>query len=185
MHKPKLTIFLGVAGAGKGYQSQLRMDDGAWKVSFADSLRELTYDFLGYIPEDYDAFKKQTMLTLSLHGNTWFQKAKAFTGRDVLQRLGAAIRAQNPEFFVEVALAKVLERLKYGYDVVVDDCRYQNELDALTHLCNTYDFNYEAIFCNYKSDRYQPDIQHESEYLAQCYLSRGYTDLEVIDKNYD
>ena len=53
----KLICFIGVKGSGKSYQSKKLCDLGFKEINFADDLRDMAYDIINYIPEDYNKAK--------------------------------------------------------------------------------------------------------------------------------
>jgi len=83
-------------------------------VSFAEPLKELARDFFGW-----DGQKDER-------------------GRRLLQQLGTDVgRSWDPEFWVKKWTAKAEQWMKRGSHVIVDDVRFQNEVDAIIALGGT------------------------------------------------
>lgn len=187
MDSNDLVVFLGVQGSGKNYQCDLLKEDRYIQVDFADELRSMAWDILGWKPRpecydrDYEWFKKLELSWIDLihkctdkEINYYFdfkQKLEipksdfTLTGRLFLQNLGTnAIRARKPDFWIDSWYYKVSRLLKEGYKVCTSDCRFENELITCHELCAKF------IFCDYRSERYNPDDNHESEELARFLL---------------
>lgn len=187
MRDNSLVVFLGVQGSGKNYQCNLLKKEGYVLVDFADELRSIAWDILGWKPRpeyydrDYEWFKELKIDQIELihkctdkQINYYFEVKQKLeilesdfplTGRLFLQNLGTkAIRSRHPSFWVDEWKYKAERLLNEGYKVCTSDCRFVNE------VVTCHELNAKLIFCNYKSDRYNSEDTHESEQLAQLLL---------------
>ena len=192
-----LIVFIGVLGSGKGYQCSVLKKENYIQVDFADELRSMGWDILGWCPRpecqdrDYEWFKKLRLDYIHLiytHSDEeleWYFQVKQehdikedgfiLTGRLFLQNLGTnAIRTRQPDFWVDSWRNKVKRLLDEENLVCTSDCRFLNELIVCHELGARF------IFCNYKSERYNSKDIHESEKLAQFFLKKGYQDGQEI-----
>lgn len=182
----KIVCFLGVLGSGKDYQSKKLVSEGYVQINFADELRAVSWEILGWSPkndEEYDQFKKGL---IEIPNNGFVN------GRVFLQNVGSTMRKRNRNYWAECWQIKVQEAIENGKNICVSDCRFPNEIqhalefvrnnrwNKLYHICNEVEF----IFCNYVSSRYDAINAHESEHLAQRLLNEGCKDLQVLDKRY-
>jgi hypothetical protein len=171
MTKGGLYCFIGFEGSGKTFESQKFVDKGAVRVSFATTLRKIVFELLGGEPKDYDLFKKECCLE-------YLQSGVIKTGRQVMEDVATAIRSVNPAFFIEAAEREITEALKRGDAVVIDDCRYTNELALVKRLIDVYDGS--VVFCNYKSTSFNDSNTHPSTYLARSYYLQNMSHLAII-----
>ncbi|MGW0468329.1 deoxynucleotide monophosphate kinase family protein [Streptomyces sp. NPDC003027] len=74
--------------------------------------------------------------------------------RRILQELGAAIRAIDPEFWLRAALAKVQEANEAGVPAVITDVRYPNEAESLRRA------GFHLVYIDRPG---VPQLDHESE----------------------
>jgi hypothetical protein len=185
-----LVVFIGVQGSGKGYQCGVLKKENYVQVDFADELRGIAWDTLGWCPRpecfdrDYEWFKKLRLDYIHLihtHSDEeldWYFQVKQehdikedgfiMTGRLFLLNLGTpAIRSRHPDFWINSWNYKVMRLLNEKYRVCTSDCRFLNELI----IC--HELGARFIFCNYKSERYNSEYIHESEKLAQFFLKKG------------
>ncbi|MEV0445460.1 hypothetical protein AB0I84_08125 [Streptomyces spectabilis] len=102
------------------------------RVAFADPLRTLALDLdpmVGSEPTGLGALPIRLSDVVRRHG---WDGAKIFPEvRRTLQRLGQSVRDQDTTFWLDAALAKIDVADRWGLPVVVTDCRYENEADAL------------------------------------------------------
>ena len=191
--EPRLVSYLGVLGGGKDFSANKLVKEGYIKVAFADELREMAWDILGWKPDagdfdrQYDWFKKLSIgmrpeISISSDRNLKSSYAppypfnKELTGRQFLQNLGTeGIRKRDPDFWARITKQKIQKLLDEGKKVVTTDSRFLNEVKVLSEL------GAQFIFCNYKSDRYDDKNTHESEALAQSLLKRGYKDQDIVE----
>lgn len=171
-NKKQIVAFIGRAGSGKDYQSQLLMDKGFNKIAFADALRDITAQIVRYPLSDliaiYDDFKSGDIFP-------------DYTGRELMENIGAAIRKYEPDFWVNAAQLQITQNgLK---KVVISDMRYINEYFKMQQFCNQHDFEFKCIFCDYHSNRYQENNKHQSAWLSNFFATHGYQDLDEIKED--
>lgn len=170
--KRNVRAFVGSIGSGKGYKCDKLKEQGYIKLDFADCLREMVWRMLNWepkTPEEYDNFKK---------GKQYISNFGYLNGRLVLQKIGQAMRCIDENFWVKQWTKSIDKLFKMGYDnIMVSDARYENEIEAIKSIQNA---NIKIEFCDYHSDRYDNKNTHESEQMAQEYLSKGYKDGDII-----
>jgi hypothetical protein len=185
-------VYLGVIGSGKSYSTMRDVEKGYLNFNFADEVRSVTWDLLGWKPQDeeqYEYFKKSTIsnkITYTKNsedvGNaliikSLFYEGNPLTGRELLIKIGDGFRDRFYEnIWVDLWKKRVNE--SGSNKIVISDCRYLNEV---FNILNQVNFNSKFIFCDYKSNRYEI-IDSKSEWLAQQLLNR-YKDQEEIDPN--
>ena len=168
-HKKQIVAFIGRAGSGKDYQSKLLIDKGYTKIAFADALRDITAQIVRWPLDDlykiYDDFKSGDVFP-------------DYTGREIMENIGAAIRKYDPDFWVNAATLQITQKgLK---KIVISDMRYINEYYKIQQFCNQHEFEFKCIFCDYHSERYQENNRHESAHLSNYFATHGYKDLQPI-----
>ena len=116
---------------------------GFARVAFADPLKEaaLGLDPLIWIENDEMGPLKAAgwrvplgpceRLSSLVAAVGWEHAKEVREVRRTLQRYGVAIRALQPEFWVDQGLAKAEALLDAGTSVVITDVRFPNELDAI------------------------------------------------------
>jgi len=180
----KLICLLGVIGSGKTYRAEkLVKEEGFIHINFADELREISWEILKWRPkneQEYEDFKNGLIYISSMDGRV--------NGRQFLQNLGMSIRKRYPNFFTECWRAKAIHILETDTSVVCSDLRFINELEYVLDIqCSNINYcslNKEFIFCDYRSNRYKANDNHESERLAQGILIDGYKDGDRLYYNY-
>lgn len=165
----EIIAFIGRAGSGKDYQSALLQKQGYTKIAFADVLRHITADICRIPYEDmmekYDDFKI----------NEYFPN---YTGRQLLENIGRAIRQYDDDFWVNSVLNKI--KKENIQKVVISDMRYINEYYTLKNFCSINEYDFKCIFCDFRSSRYQEYNNHESAKLSNYLANEGYKDLQII-----
>ena len=170
--KKQIIAFIGRAGSGKDYQSSLLEKRGFVKLAFADILRKITADVCRIKYEDmmdiYDDFKDGDIFP-------------NYTGREVLENIGSAIRKFDDLFWVNSVLNQIKQ---HDYKrVCISDMRYANEYKTLSSFCNKNGYEFKCIFCDYHSDRYQETNKHESAKLSNWLVLKGFKDLFEVDES--
>lgn len=168
----QVVAFIGRAGSGKDYQAQLLEKKGYTRIAFADALRDITAQIVRWPLDEllkiYDDFKKGDVFP-------------GYTGREILENVGSAIRKYDPQFWVNAAQLTITQNeLK---KVVISDMRYINEYFQMQQFCNQHGFEFKCIFCDYHSDRYQEVNNHESAWLSNFFAQNGYKDLQEINED--
>lgn len=157
--------FLGVIGSGKDYQCKKLLEYKYKQINFADPLREMAWNILNWRPAsslEYDIFKKKT-INMFNYKTDLSDPVFSLTGREFLQYLGSYMRKLDDNFWVNLWAKEVLKYSK-EYDICCSDLRYENE------LYKAQEINADIYYCNYISDRYEPNNPHESEKLAQSLI---------------
>jgi hypothetical protein len=196
---------IGVKGSGKTYRQQELVKQGYVALDFKDALLDMASDLVGYdIRTNYDYFKENLLgLTKPQEpGPAFIQRypahkitaqvlagyPEAMTGRVLLQRLGTEVmRKRDEDYWVNAWRRAAEDHLVHRRSIVVADCRFPNEMDAMRRLSKEYSslvpgitVPLKFIFCDYRSPRYCATDPHESEQLAQHYLAQGYKDGDEI-----
>lgn len=173
MSAVKIYGFIGVVGSGKGYNCEKLKEQGFIQIDFADCLRNMAWKMLDWQPQntrEYDDFKKG-LIKIPNYGK--------IDGRAMLQKLGSMMRELDKDFWVKAWKKSVDRAVSMGYkNICVSDVRYENEIEALKSL--GWKSVVKIQFCDYHSDRYRNDLNHESEFLAQKLLKEGYKDGDLI-----
>jgi hypothetical protein len=111
-------------------------------------------------------------------------------GRVLLQNLGTVIKEVHEAYWAKKWSEKVNKFLNKGKDICCSDIRYMDEVNEALKLNGSYavdleDFVFtEFIFCDYHSDRYEPDNPHVSERLAQYLLRDSFKDGDIVSREY-
>ena len=182
----QIKAILGVIGSGKDYRANIFKQDGYIDIKMADKLKELCWQLIGWQPlndKQYEEFKKakfECKINDSL--------VIAVYGREILQRLADIVKLADPLFFVKEWMNKVRALGKNAL-VICSDIRFKFELE---NIINNFK-NFEVVFANYKSERYNAINPHNSEKLAQYLITLGFSDghkftseeLKDILENYE
>lgn len=162
----EIVAFIGRAGAGKDYQCQKLVEQGFTKMAFADALREIAFNTLGYTyeygMEHYDELKANEVVN-------------GLNFRQVLERLGTeGIRKYDNDFWVKCLVNNIKDK-----KVCISDMRFYNEYAGLRQFAIDNNYKLKVILCDYKSDRYQRENPHKSARMGN-YFAERYDDLTVI-----
>lgn len=167
----QIIAFCGKAGSGKDYSSDLLVkEQGFVKVSFANNLRKVAYEILGLKElnnEEYTKLKAE-----KIYGDLNF--------RNILENLGESIRKLDNDFWANSCI-KSFKNIKK--DICVSDLRHANEYYALKNYCKSNKIDFKAVFCNYRSDRFEETNNHASAQLAQFLENMGYSHGEDIQEH--
>lgn len=195
--RPMVTSFIGVIGSGKDYRAgrmilgRMVPDPQITRVDFKDDLLDMVSDIVGYdVRKDYEWFKEHPVgvmrpsnpLAEAFLRSEWKAILEKYpniiTGRMLLQRVGTeAIRNRHPNYWIDRFDEKAQDfMLGAGSDIVNADTRFFNEVERL--MSET--FRAKFIFCNFKSERYNPNFDHPSEHLAQTFVHMGLEDGQEI-----
>lgn len=168
----KIVAFAGMAGSGKDYRCQQLVKQGNYKsMAFADALRKIAFNTLGYSykygMEHYDELKANPIVN-------------GLNFRQILEKLGTeGIRAYDKDFWVKCLLHDI-EEVPEELNICVSDLRFHNEYKMLKDYAEEHCYDFEFIFCDYHSDRYQAFNPHASARLAQFLKEVGYQDGDYI-----
>lgn len=167
----QIIALLGLATTGKDHNSKPFIEMGFEKIAFADSLRKVLWDILGYTPDGdnipYNDFKKcEFKIKKGL-----FKSESVTTVRKMLQNTGSVFKdlfGQN--YWTNLWVKTALEHDK----IVVTDTRFDYEIKKIMSLAKKgYKINF--VWCQYEHADYDKLLTdtHESEALAQfMYLNR-------------
>lgn len=122
---------IGRAGSGKDATgARLVLAHKFVRVAMADPLKFAALDLDPIVCRDAHT-SEPVRLAAVVHRYGW-DGAKAFPEvRRTLQRLGHGMRERDPDVWLRLALAKIDVADQWSVPVVVTDCRYRNEADAL------------------------------------------------------
>lgn len=124
MAEPRLIGLAGFKRSGKDTAAQALLRAGGWvRVAFADALREEVFKQYPAAAQVPDAQKDRPRKELG--GRSL---------RALLIEIGMQRRAQDPDYWVRLALDRIAIELDNGHSVVVTDVRMPNEVDALRRL---------------------------------------------------
>ena len=125
MTEPRIIAFKGRGGSGKSTAAAMLIDQGYTKTSFAEPMRRML-EAIGVEREAMtDTERKEAPLGV-LSGKS---------PRVALQTLGTEWgRELDPNFWVNLWGIKAAGILALGQNVVLDDCRFPNEAEAIRKL---------------------------------------------------
>ena len=173
----KIVAFIGRAGSGKDYQCQLLQEHGYVHLAFADALRDIAFNCFGISETEhvfYDYLKSHDCIELRLPDD--YTK---FNFRTFLERLGTqGIRKWDNDFWCR-CLINTLKENQYR-KVCISDMRFINEYKYLKKYAEDNGYEFQVIFCDYHSDRYQENNNHESAKMGNFFATHGYHDLDKI-----
>jgi len=124
--RPKLVAFAGRAGSGKSLASQALMERGYKRVKFADGLKNMLrslYTTMGMNPADIERRIEGDLKEEPdplLNGNT-----PRWAMQSIGEEWGRKCMDQN--IWKSITSTVIRNAMSDGYNVVVDDCRYENE----------------------------------------------------------
>lgn len=125
---------MGRAGAGKDTAAARLVSRYQFvRVAFADPLKDsaLRLDpIVGAEGTSYGSLPIRLSAVVNRYG--WDHAKNSYPEvRRTLQNLGEGIRADDPDFWLRMALDKIRTADRWSLPVVVSDVRYANEADAL------------------------------------------------------
>lgn len=174
MNNKKITVFTGVCGSGKDFHSNDITENGGMKIAFADPMREDLWLLLGWRPKNDAEYQewKTTEITSP--------QGIVMTGRDLMTRYGTEIRRRDDnDVWCKRTCQSIMDSLTMFDNVAISDARFENEIEFIKELGRFHEIETEFVFCDFRSDRYNPNIDHESEHLAQEFLnSYRFTNLD-------
>lgn len=141
-------------------------DSGAGKSTFADCLEErLSHLYRGEVRRF--AFADE-LKSIAKYDFDW-DGQKDERGRRLLQMLGSAGREYNEHFWRD-KLAKKVVRLLFLNDgvVIVDDCRYENELSCLDNISNIHVIKVRILRQDNPNHLKGRAADHSSEHGLDC-----------------
>lgn len=129
MAKPHIA-FIGKARSGKdSAAANLVRRHNYTRVAFADPLKEMALSINPLIGTGYGTIVRLSNLIKDVGWE--YAKDRFPEVRRILQHCGEGVRNIDPDFWVNAAMDKVAVADSWNLPVVVTDCRYPNEADAL------------------------------------------------------
>jgi hypothetical protein len=173
-----LRPFIGVQGSGKDFNCQkLVKEEGYFHLNFADEVREITWMILDWRPETHEEYEKFKVTEITFLG-------KKCLGRVILRRIGNGLREKlGEDLWIQQWKIHFWNHVDNGITkFCVSDLRYPNEFEFFKSLGRILEepINLKIAFCNYKSERYAPGLEHESEKMANEFLQKGFVDGQLI-----
>ncbi|OKH90469.1 hypothetical protein [Streptomyces uncialis] len=134
MRYPHIAL-IGRARSGKDTVAARLMWRYAYtRVAFADPLKSLALSIdpiVAYEPSGFEPLPTRLSAVVERYG--WETAKDRFPEvRRALQRTGQALRDQDPDRWLSIALDKVSVADTWNLPVVVTDCRHPNEAEALS-----------------------------------------------------
>lgn len=126
--------FIGKKRTGKDTAAGYLVRHAAYtRVAFADPLKEMALGIDPLIPTAYDRGYRLSVRLSKLVRDVGWEYAKDHYPevRRILQTSGQSVRRHDEGFWVGVAMDKVAVADSWNLPVVVTDCRYPNEAQAL------------------------------------------------------
>ena len=120
-----LIAFTGPAGCGKSTAADIMRSKGWTRVKFASTLKDMCRA-MGMTDEMIEGDQKEE--PQSMFGNQ--------TPRYIMQTLGTewGRRTIHSNLWVSITSAEIQRHLDSGQNVVVDDCRFENEAACIRNL---------------------------------------------------
>ena len=183
----KIIAFAGFQGSGKDYRCQQLVKQGNYKqLAFADALRDIAFSSLSINKEigqkyyeDLKAFNCIEVMVCD-HEQRTLQQHIQMNFRQFLEYMGTeGIRKYDKDFWAR-ALVSTIKELPEDINVCVSDLRFHNEYKFLKEYADSHDCEFEFIFCDYHSDRYEENNGHASARLAAFLKEVGYEDGDHI-----
>lgn len=167
----QIIAHIGFQGSGKTYASEILVKEQGFKrLSFADSLRSIAFNTLGMKNREGMARYTELKSEEIYNGQTF---------RNILENLASSIRRYDEGFFAKALIYKIKEL--YNVDsICIDDLRYANEFLTLENYCKQNNVKFRLIFCDYNSDRYDENNNHESTQLSRYLKSLGYKHNQIV-----
>ncbi|WP_172385203.1 hypothetical protein [Streptomyces sp. MNP-20] len=133
MRHPHIAL-IGRARSGKDSVAARLVSQHAYtRVAFADPLRDMCLSVDPIIAYEPSGFGQLPIRLSDEVRRTGWERAKDQRKevRRLMQRLGAGVREHDPAYWLSLALDKIGVADEWSLPVVVTDCRYPNEAEAL------------------------------------------------------
>lgn len=168
----KVIAFAGRQGSGKSFRcSSLVKTQNYKSLAYADALRKIIFVTLG-IPYDYGMEHYDELKMTPLYNGQ--------TLRNMMEHLGTeGIRYYDNDFWAKCLLREI-EKTPETQDICISDLRFYNEYETLKEFCMEHEYDFQLIFCDYRSDRYEEHNNHASARLANFLSEIGYHDGDVV-----
>lgn len=141
MALPNIGLF-GYAGAGKDTVAEYLISRYQYtRVAFADPLKEMALSIDPRIPQGYWGAGGTLASIVECHG--WDEAKRSWPEvRRFLRSLGRTMRDRDPDYWLHIALRKIIDAEDLGMPVVITDVRHENEYESLRDF---YDFTMVRI----------------------------------------
>lgn len=157
--QPRLMAFAGRAGSGKSLAAQTLIDDGWVRLKFADPLKNMLRAFFKSSGlDDDEEIERRIEGDLKETPDPYLNYVSP---RRAMQTLGQEWGREciEPCLWVCALERAVRHAFLKGRNVVVDDCRYENEVQIIRDLGG-------AVTMIVRPDAELVDVSHVSERLA-------------------
>ena len=179
-----IRVYIGVIGAGKDFIAKKETNI---QLAFADKLREDTWRLFNWVPDndkEYVDFKEGEIVG--------YENSHIFiSGRQLMCNYTDLVKEIKPSYFTDNLICRLDEMTvdPYYSDKIIGitDCRFDYEIKALIEFSIINGIQVKFIHCNFKSERYCDNSPHNSEVLAQKYVTFSGSEKEfdaLIRKTY-
>ena len=182
----RIVAFAGKAGSGKDFRCQQLVKQGNFKsMAFADALRDIAFSSLGIDKElgqkYYEDLKASNCIEVMIRDQQGdLHQHIQMNFRKFLEYMGTeGIRKYDKDFWAR-ALVNRIDELPEDVNICVSDLRFHNEYKFLKEYADSHNCEFEFIFCDYHSDRYEENNRHASARLAEFLKEVGYEDGDHI-----
>ena len=133
---PFIIAISGKAGAGKTFfaRSLASHSNRCSIVSFASPIKDICSLVFG--DSQYFTEKKHEDFISINDGVGGYTRLAA---RDIMQRFGDALRGYDEDFFVKLAVNKIIDNNMKGLITCIDDLRFPNELKGIRDVAERFD----------------------------------------------
>lgn len=125
---PKLIGICGRIGAGKTTFANYLIEEGFEEITFAQPVKKIVEIVYGF---DYDILLAKTQSTRQKRDELIID---GYNARTRMEQVGTMFRNVEPNTWINVAKRKINELYTKGKNIIVTDCRYKNEIDAIRKL---------------------------------------------------
>ena len=171
----EIRVYIGVIGSGKNYTAEKECDV---RLSFADKLREDIWRLLNWEPDNEEEYNKFKEATFSSNDLKFFYS----TGRIIMCRYADLVKEENPNYFTDHLIKRLKEKLLdstcWDDTIGITDCRFPEEVKALLQFEKDNFIRVTFVHCNFKSERYCNNSDHNSEKMAQQFAGLKFTQSE-------
>lgn len=128
-----VVAFTGKAGSGKSTAADHLVARGWSRVKFADPLKDMIRALLA------SSGMQAAEIERRIEGDLKERPEPVLGGRTpryAMQTIGTewGRDIMVPDLWIGIARARILQHLQAGRDVVIDDCRFENEADLINEL---------------------------------------------------
>lgn len=179
----EIWAFIGVNGSGKDFRANQKLQElpNAKLFDFSDGVRDFTFSFLGWWPEnkeEYEEFKNK------INTITFCKDTINYKGRNFLDNIGKRMRNFDPNFWAKYTEDMAHEAHSNGIkSFVFNSVRYEEEIQAIKNFIEYSNFrddlNINFIFCDFHSEKYD-DSPKGYQLLALKFRDMGCKDGQDI-----